>query len=72
MSALKGLYDSLKPLLTSGQLYAAREKLRALGFPDSIIPGQLDAARALLRRQRDVPHRERVGEDGLPAHRHSQ
>ena len=58
MSALKELYDSLKPLLTSGQLYAAREKLRALGFPESLIPSQLDAARELIRRQRDIPRRE--------------
>lgn len=54
MSALKELYASLKPLLTSGQHYAAREKLRALGFPDSLIPDQLDAARELIRRQRDI------------------
>ncbi len=58
MSALKELYDSLGPLLTSGRLYAAREKLRALGFPDSLIPSQLDAARELIRRQRDIPRRE--------------
>ncbi len=58
MSALKELYDRLKPLLTSGQLYAAREKLKALGFPDSLIPDQLDAARELIRRQREVPRRE--------------
>jgi hypothetical protein len=58
MSALKELYDSLKPLLTSGRLYAAREKLKAVGFPDNLIPEQLDAARELIRRQRDIPRRE--------------
>ena len=65
MSAIKELYDSLKPLLTSGRLYAAREKLRALGFPDSLIPSQLDAARELIRRQREVLRREQ--EAALPA-----
>ncbi len=65
MSALKELYNSLKPLLSSGQLYAAREKLRALGFPEGLIPSQLDATRELLRRQRDVPRREQ--QPALPA-----
>ncbi len=62
MSALKQLYEELKPLLTSGQLYAAREKLRALGFPDNIIPSQLDAARELVQRQRFVPIRRERGQ----------
>ncbi len=66
MSAIKELYDSLKPLLTSGRLYAAREKLRALGFPDSLIPEQLDAARELMRRQRDIPRRETATHDKEP------
>ncbi len=57
MSALKQLYEELKPLLQSGQLYAARQKLKALGFPDNLIPSQLDAARELVQRQRFVPLR---------------
>ncbi len=62
MSALKHLYEELKPLLQSGQLYAAREKLRALSFPDNIIPSQLDAARELVQRQRFVPIRRERGQ----------
>ncbi len=62
MSALKQLYEELKPLLQSGQLYAAREKLRALSFPDNIIPSQLDAARELVQRQRFVPIRRERGQ----------
>jgi hypothetical protein len=55
---MKESYDSLKPLLTSGRLYAAREKLKALGFPDRLIPEQLEAARELIRRQRDIPRHD--------------
>ncbi len=43
--------------LTSDGVYAARAKLKALGFPDSLSPPQLDAARELVQRQRFVPIR---------------
>ena len=65
MGALKELYDELKPLLATGRLMDARNKLKALGFPESIIPQQLDAARELFQRQRFIPHRRVRQEAGL-------
>jgi hypothetical protein len=51
MSAIKRLYEELKPLVQSNP-QTARQMLLALGFPEQLIPAQLDAVRALIQRQR--------------------
>ncbi len=60
MGALKDVYAEVKLLVESGQLYAAREKLKAIGFSPQEAEVQLQAVRDLIQTQRFTRRRVQV------------